>query len=75
MNLIELFGPTLTLKELCQILKISRTSYYNYTNNNEKSERYKENFPTPMPGYNKKLFITGDVENYLSSFQSVQQSG
>lgn len=68
MNLIADYGPTVTLKELCKILKISRTSYYNYTSNHQHSDLYKKNFPSPMPGYNKKLFITLEVENYLRSF-------
>ncbi|WP_299573211.1 hypothetical protein [uncultured Shewanella sp.] len=66
MNLANKYGPTVTLKELCHLLKLSRSSYYAYTNKN--SHLYKEGFPTAMPGYNKNRFVTDDVEKYLTSF-------
>lgn len=70
MNLVQLYGPTVTLKELCKILKISRSSYYNFTKKGEGNNNYKSNFPTPMHGFNRNLFVTDDVEEYLSSFSS-----
>ena len=66
MNLTDLYGPTLTLRELCNLLKISRSSYYAYSN--KSNHLYKEGFPSSIPGYDKKRFVTDAVEKYLISF-------
>ncbi|MGB0937407.1 MAG: hypothetical protein ACPGTQ_08110 [Colwellia sp.] len=63
MNLKTQYGHTLTLKELCRILKISRSSYYTSTDVNNPA--YKVNFPKRLDGFAKVLFLTENVENYL----------
>jgi predicted DNA-binding transcriptional regulator AlpA len=68
MNLIELYCPTLTLKELCKILNICRSSYYIYINDEVGNLHYKVNFPRPMSGYSRKRFVTQDLESYLLTF-------
>lgn len=67
MNLSEKYGPTLTLKELCSILKISRSTYYSYLKNKERTVRKegKKWIPDPMPNFNKNLFKTNEVELFL----------
>lgn len=69
MNLINIYGPTLTLPELLKIMKISRTSYYNYIKNKDGNPHYKKGFPKPIPGYSRNRFITRDVEAYLDSLR------
>lgn len=64
MYLYELYGPTLTLKELCQIFKLSRSSYYLISD--PENEKYIANFPQPMKGFHKKLFRTADVYEFLN---------
>ena len=68
MNLTNQYGPTITLKELCKLLKISRSSYYAYANKN--NHLYKKDFPVSMPGYDKKRFVTAAVDKYIESFSS-----
>jgi predicted DNA-binding transcriptional regulator AlpA len=67
MNLSEKYGHTLTLKELCSILKISRSTYYSYLKNKECTVR-KEGIkwlPDPIPNFSKKLFYTKEIELFL----------
>jgi len=67
MSLQEKYGNTLTLKELLIVLKISRSSYYNYLLNKERTVK-KEGIswlPDPIPNFNKKLFYTIEIENFL----------
>ena len=67
MNLLDTYGPTLTLKELCIIIKISRSTYYSYIKNKENTVK-KEGInwlPDPIPNFNKKLFYTSEVEQFL----------
>ena len=71
MNLINIYGPTLTLPELLKILKISRSSYYNYTDDRKNNPHYKKGFPRAIPGYSRKRFITSDIEDYLKSLKTV----
>ncbi len=42
LNLTQTYGPTLTLKELCNLMKISRSVYYSSIN--RKSPTYKEDW-------------------------------
>lgn len=69
MSLFDTYGPTLTLKELLQIMKISRTSYYNYIDEKDGNPHFKAGFPKSIPGYSRNLFITRDVEAYLDSLR------
>ncbi len=67
MNLLDTYGPTLTLKELCILIKISRSTYYSYIKNKDNTVK-KEGInwlPDPIPNFNKKLFYTSEVENFL----------
>lgn len=74
MNLIEHYGPTVTLKELCNILKICRSSYYKYIDDTEGNQHHKPNFPKYMEGYSRKRFITQEVESYLFTFTDSQNN-
>ena len=65
MNLSELFGPTMSLKQLCQVLNMSRTSYYNYTQSDQDNSQFKHGFPKPLQNYRKRIFITAQVEEYI----------
>ncbi|GLX87013.1 hypothetical protein tloyanaT_32660 [Thalassotalea loyana] len=67
MNLVEIYGPTLTLKELCSVLKISRSGYYSYLKNKERTVNQNEEkwLPDPIPNFSKKLFYTSEVETFL----------
>jgi len=64
MNLISIYGPIVTLKELCQILKIGRSTYYQYID--EEHHLYKPNLPPRLLEYSNNKFLTSDVEKYLS---------
>ncbi len=70
LNLTQTYGPTLTLKELCNLMKISRSVYYSSIN--RKSPTYKEDFPLPLAGFGKNLFMTKHVENYLDKISSIK---
>ena len=67
MSLQKKFGHTVTLKELCKILKISRGTYYNYLIKKERTIKKEEIYwiPDPIPNFNKKLFYTIEVEKFL----------
>jgi len=69
MNLIGIYGPTVTLQELIKILKISRSSYYIYIDDSKDNPHYKAGFPRPIPGYHRKRFLTSEVESYLASLK------
>ncbi len=69
MNLSELYGPTMTLKQLCQVFKISRTSYYNYSEKKQFNAQYKPDFPKPLPSHRKLIFVTSIVEDYIRKLQ------
>lgn len=67
MRLVEIYGPTLTLKELCSVLKISRSKYYSYLKNKERTVKRNDEkwLPDPIPNFSKKLFYTSEVEIFL----------
>lgn len=65
MNLIELYGPTITLKQLCTLLNISRSSYYNYID--KSNPNFKDDLPSSIDGFGKKIFRTQDVQSYLTN--------
>jgi predicted DNA-binding transcriptional regulator AlpA len=70
LNLTQTYGPTLTLKELCKLMKISRSVYYSSINS--KSPTYKEDFPLPLAGFRKNLFMTKQIENYLDKLSFIK---
>jgi len=63
MNILDSFGPTLTLQELCILLKCGRSSYYNYIN--PKHKRYIPGIPKRLPEYGNNKFCSLTVQNYL----------
>lgn len=67
MSLQEKYGPVLTLKEVCTILKMKRTAYYSYIKNKEKTVN-KDNttwIPDPIPNFTHLKFRTSEIEQYL----------
>jgi len=65
MNLHDLYGPTMNLKELCKVFKINPCTFYSYIN--PKKPSYKVGFPKPLAGYRKNLFRTKDIELYFEN--------
>lgn len=63
MNLMKNYGPTMTLKELCDVLKVSRSFYY--TSTDPLSPTFKEGFPKRLPDFSRVMFLTSSVEEYL----------
>ena len=57
-----------SLHQLCEMLGISRTTYYHYSD--PQSPRYIENFPKRLPGYGHIKFRESDIEAYIASLHS-----
>ncbi len=57
------FGPRISLKQLCEILDIGRSTYYTYIDPLHKS--YKPDIPKRIPYYANNKFCTLTVQNYL----------
>ncbi len=63
------FGPTITLKELCSLLDIGRSTYYTYIDPFHKS--YKADIPKPLPGYSNNKFCTPTLHNYFNKLSEL----
>jgi len=63
MNLVGIYGPTMTMVDVCSVLKTNRCSIYCWTK--ESHPGYKPDFPKPLKEFRKKLFLTVAFESYI----------
>ncbi len=68
MNFFEIYGPTMSLVDVCSVLKTNRCSVYCWTK--EGNPGYKPDFPKPLKGFRKKIFLTNVFEDYIKKINS-----